>query len=157
MLSDDIFKSRLRSTIAAIEAWAQSLAGVAAVETERDDVTWRIAIRPHAPQACPLELSLRTDQRFDFVVGPETYEDEPIESLDAFLPMLQAIAAGRVLTRRRTTAATGLPVDVSTVLMAADDAAPFWQRSRSTLVARPLRMGDVLVDDEHYAPYARGA
>ena len=71
MLADDVYKSRLRSNIVALETWLAGLRDMAAIDVEGDDASWRAAVSPGLREACPFELVLRTDQKFDLSVGRE--------------------------------------------------------------------------------------
>jgi hypothetical protein len=155
MLSDDVFKTRLRVAIGELEVWLATLAPLARVDLDQDEASWRATLVPNAPEACPFELVLRIDQQFDMAVGPETYEDQPIAELAAFQPLLQAIASGRVVTSAWTTAATGTRIRVRTEIAPIDR--PLWARSRELLPAAALREPELIRHDRHYAPYARGA
>ncbi|MEQ1712977.1 MAG: hypothetical protein ABL908_16460, partial [Hyphomicrobium sp.] len=153
MLSDDVYKTRLRETTAAIELWLSDLRPVAAIETARDEASWRVSVHPNVPDACPFELVLRADQQFDIAIGPETYEDLPVGSLDQMLPLLRAIADGGVITRYWTTAATGTLAKVETIVGAAASA---WRQERVIAPLRRIDAGDLIARDCCYAPYARG-
>ena len=155
MLSDDVYQTRLRTTVTALEQWLTGLRAVASIETARDAASWRVAITPHVVEGCPLELVLRTDRQFDFSVGPETYEDQAVDTLDTFQPLLEAIAAGKVKTCRWSTAATGNLVRVATRV--APDGGARWQRSRAIGLFGWTNAANLIRSDRHYAPYARGA
>jgi hypothetical protein len=52
MLPDDIFRSRLQSTITALRYWAPSIADAARLdETEASDY-WRLTVKPKVASAC---------------------------------------------------------------------------------------------------------
>jgi len=155
MLSDDVYQTRLRTTVTALEQWLCGLRALAMVETARDEACWRVAINPHVVEACPVELVLRTDRHFDFSIGPETYEDQPVDTLDMFQPLLAAIAAGRVKTCLWTTAATATLVRVATRV--SPDGGAHWQRSRAIGLVGWANAASLIRDERHYAPYARGA
>ena len=152
MLSDDVYRTRFRACVSEIEAWLETLRSVARVEVGRDEASWRASVDPHVREACPFELMLRVDQHFDLTVGPETYEDQVISSLDHFAPLLRAIVAGRVITRQHITTATGTLTKIETIISPTDGAP--WVGIRQ-LMPR-LQDGDVH-RDQHYVPYARGA
>lgn len=158
MLSDDVYKARRRTTIAAIETWVAGLTSVAAVDVAADAAAWRVSVTPRVPEACAFELVLRDDQRYDLSIGAEIHEDLPVESLDLFLPLLQAVAAGNVMTRRFFTAATNMLVKVETIVSGqGGDAAWPWRMTRS-LPSLTAAAGDELIrHDRMYVPYARGA
>jgi hypothetical protein len=156
MLSDDVFKYRLQATVDLLGHWLSGFAEVATLERAHDNASWRISVRPHLAEACPFELVLRTDQRFDLGIGPETYEDEPVTSLGLFQPVLAAIIDGRVITRSWRTAATDTLARIETIVSDAEHNV-LWQRSRSVVPADRLRQSDFVVYDHCYAPYVRGA
>jgi hypothetical protein len=153
MLADDIFRPRLQESIAALEEWAKQIGPYAQVERSEDGTNWRIRLVPPVCNACPCELILRRDQRFDISLGEETYEDVPIGSLDLFLPLLQAVVAGNVVTRRWVSSTTGLEYNVETIVMLPDGAS--WSADRrSPLAPQPLEI-NLECDARHYVPYFR--
>jgi hypothetical protein len=155
MLSDDVYKSRLRATIAAIESWLDGLRPWAAIEIARDEASWRAAVHPNVPEGCPFEVVLRADQRFDLSVDGEIHEDQTIDSLERIEPLLVAIAAGNVVTSSWATAATAMPVLVATRIFPADGHR--WIRSRKIGTAGSDGETHLIRHDRHYVPYARGA
>jgi hypothetical protein len=155
MLSDDVFKTQLRATVTGLEVWLVTLRSFVAIDVTGDEATWRVSVVPQVPEACPFELVLRMDQHFDMAIGAEIYEDQPIETLAAFQPLLSAIADGRVVTRLLSTAATATVVRVETIVSPADGSV--WTRARSVASVRAFASGDLVRHDRHYAPYARGA
>lgn len=156
MLSDDVYITRFRATVASLEAWLQTFGHVAHTEIGRDEASWRMTLTPNVAGACPCELMLRVDQCFDLMVGHELYEDQPIEALEAFQPLLAAIVEGRVVTRTLSTIATGMPVKVQTIV-SPDGNSP-WTGSWALALPGVTDNPDQLVQrDQHYLPYARGA
>lgn len=155
MLSDDVYLANFRATVAELEAWAATLSDVAAIEIDREESCWRVAFVPHSPQACPFELMLRRDQRFDLTVGPETYEDQLIPSLNMFKPLLAAIVGGRVVTSTWLTAATGLRTATETHI--APQGRACWSAERRLLASKSDAGDGLLRRDHHYVPYSRGA
>lgn len=155
MLSDDVYKTRFRATVASLEDWLGRLRPVADVETVRDEASWRVSVLPHVAEACPFELVLRADQHFDIGVGRETYEDQQIEALDRFQPLLTAITQGAVVTSSWSTAATGTLVMVATRVLPASGKR--WFRSRTIGTIGRACDTHLIRDDQHYVPYARGA
>lgn len=120
MLSDDVFRSRLETTIASLRYWVPQIADAARIEESEGEGFWRISVTPKVFGACPFELMLRSSQHYDLVLGTETYEELPIESFDLFLPLAEAITAGRVVQRRTVSAATGAVVEVESIIRLAD-------------------------------------
>ena len=96
MTSGDGDRSELSKTISALETWARNTSDVARIETETASAYWKMTVAPNTVGACPFELILRADRRFDLGIGGEVYEDKPIDGLDFFVMLARAIAAGRV-------------------------------------------------------------
>ena len=116
MLPDDVFRSRLQSTITALRYWAPSIADAAHIEEAETGNYWRIKVAPALQQACPFELILHFDQRYDLAVADESYESLPIESFDIFVPFVEAIADGSIVQRRWISRLTGLERSVETLV-----------------------------------------
>jgi hypothetical protein len=152
MLSDDIFKTRLHATIAGLEAWLAALRNITSAEIGVDEASWRAAVVPHVAAACPFELMLRVDQRFDLGLGGEIYEDQPIETLDLFQPLLAAVVAGRVIRRTWHTTATGTAVRLETIVHLPDGGS--WIGTRQ-IVQLPTDARQQIMRDRHFAPYER--
>jgi hypothetical protein len=116
MLPDDVFRSRLHSTITALRYWAPSIADAAHIEEAETGYYWKIIVTPALAQACPFELILHFDQRYDLAIGEETYEALPIETFDVFLPFVEAVAGGRVVQRHWISRLTGMERSVETLV-----------------------------------------
>jgi hypothetical protein len=153
MLADDIFRPKLQETIAALEEWAKQIGPFARVE--RSATNWRIKVVPPVPNACPCELILRRDQQFDLVISEETYEDLPIRDLALFLPLLQAVVAGNVTTRRWISSATGLEYQVETVAPLPDGTS--WRGERRNALAPDPSEINLECEARHYVPYFRSS
>ncbi|MFN3625851.1 MAG: hypothetical protein ACK4TP_17550 [Hyphomicrobium sp.] len=131
MLPDDIFRSRLQSTITALRYWAPSIADAARLdETEASDY-WRLTVKPKVASACPFELILHADQRYDLSVADETYENRPIETFEWMVPFANAVADGEVVQRHWISRLTGLERSVETVVMLGDGG--IWREGRGTV------------------------
>ena len=155
MLSDDVYITKFRATVADLEAWLKSLSAVAAIETHRDEATWRASVVPNVIQACPFELMLRLDQRFDLTVGPETYEDQAIANMEMFMPLLAAVANGRLVTSTWSTADTGMIAAIETKISPEGGIA--WSSRRTIRTANSTDHDALIQRDHHYIAYARGA
>jgi len=116
MLPDDVFRSRLQSTITALRYWAPSIADAAHVEEAETGSYWKMIVAPALAQACAFELILHFDQRYDLAIGDESYENLPLESFDVFLPFVEAVADGSVVQRRWISRLTGLERSVETLV-----------------------------------------
>ena len=57
MLPDDVFRSRLQSTITALRYWAPSVADTARLEETETSDYWKIIVAPAVASACPFELT----------------------------------------------------------------------------------------------------
>ena len=107
MTSSDEDRSALSEAISALETWARVNSDVALIETEIAPAYWKMSVAPHTVGACPFELKLHADRRFDLAIGGEVYEDKPIDGLDFFVMLARAVAAGRVERVAVVSALTG--------------------------------------------------
>ena len=113
--------------------------------------TWRSS--PKWRAACPVEIVLRGDQKLDITIGPETYEDHPLASLDHIQPLLEAVVDGRVVTRTERSAATGVVRGVTTVVTFSDGRVVEMSRSATAAATGPALEAETR--DRHYLPYRR--
>jgi hypothetical protein len=151
MLPNDVFRAKRDSTIAALQAWARALADCAHAEEEAAEAYWRLAVVPFARGACPFEVILHQRQTCDLAIGPEAYEDRTIDEFDRLPSLAEAISAGRVLTRTKSSATTGLVFAIETeVRLAGGDV---WTANRS--LVSDIRPSGMLRDDHWYVPYRR--
>jgi hypothetical protein len=160
MLSDDTYRARLQQTIASIKAWTGFVADVARVEEGEIPGAWRLALTPRSARACSVEIVLRHDQQCDMRIATETYEDlaltsrDPATTLDVMLPLLEAIANGNVLTRRISSAATGLLCSVASIVTLRDGTVI--EHVHVAPGPDPAAIsGAVEIRDTHYLPYRR--
>src|SRR5690606_41330530 len=75
-----------------------------------------LPLLPPAPTACPFEIILRPDRKFDIIVGGEIYEDQPFDALTDIPQMVRSISNGRVLIRRWRGQATGILYSTETLI-----------------------------------------
>lgn len=153
MIADDVYRSRLQATIASLRYWVPTIADQAHVEQVDGHQAWKLSVRPNDHPACPFELVLRTDQHYDIAVAGETFEDLPVQSLDAFLPLVEAIAAGRVVQRRTESVMTGAPLSVETRVMLKDGS--IWSQRRDLPAHARIAAAETAVHDRHFIPYRR--
>jgi hypothetical protein len=154
MLPDDVFRSRLQSTITALKYWAPSIADTARVEEVETGNFWKISVAPGLANACPFELIMHFDQRYDIAVSDESYEGLPIESFDLFLPFVEAVADGNVIQRRRVSRLTGLERSVETLVTLANGAT--WREAHGDAQRTPSLDDDGTELREHrFLPYRR--
>jgi hypothetical protein len=154
MLSDDVFRSKLGQTAAALKAWTGFVADVARPEVDEAPGTFRLALTPATPEACPVDVELREERRYDLAVGEEVYEDLPLDSLDDVLPLLEAVTAGRVFTRRLLSPATGALLGIESHILA--EGRPPWIGRRLLDGVAAGDLDDAIIEDRHYVPYRRG-
>jgi hypothetical protein len=151
MLPDDVFRTKFDHTVSDLRQWSGALTDCARVEEEDAARYWRIAVRPLAAGACPLELILHHRQRCDLAIGEESYEDRAVDEFDLLLPIAEAIAAGRVLARHKTSANTGAALAIETHVRLADG--QVWQADRRL---RPRSVpGRTILEDRWFLPYRR--
>jgi hypothetical protein len=135
MLPDDLFRSRLQTTITALKYWAPSIADAARVEETETGSFWKIGVTPFLAGACPFELILHFDQNYDVAVADEVYEGLPLESFDTLLPFVEAIADGRIVQRHWMSRLTGLERTVETLVMLAGGG--IWREARGARSSQP--------------------
>jgi hypothetical protein len=135
MLPDDLFRSRLQTTITALKYWAPSIADAARIEETETGSFWKIAVAPLLAGACPFELILHFHQYYDVAVAEEAYEGLPLQSFDHFLPLVTAIADGRIVQRHWMSRLTGLERAVETLVMLPGDG--IWREGRGASSQRP--------------------
>jgi hypothetical protein len=153
MLSDDTFHSALMQTMASLRAWSGFVADVADIEDAEIGDSWHFGLTPHMPGACPVDLVLRSDQRFDLNLDGEAYEDRAIETFDLFPRLIEAVADGRVIRRYAVSRATGLLHAVSTLVPLGDGAA--FEAGRPIAGAPALTDPPLEWRNVHYLPYRR--
>lgn len=121
MYSPDTYRLKLQEVVASIKAWSGFVADVARVETHDEGHGWRLAMQPSTPGACPIEMLLDGNKlECDLKIGGETYEDLELPSLDVVLPLVEAVADGRVMTRVTRSAVTGMRIGSDTLIRLAD-------------------------------------
>ena len=154
MPSDHEFSASLVQTIASLKAWTGFVADVARVEEIEGPVSWKLGLKPYCARACPIEIVLRDDLHYDVTIAGEVYQACPLHSLDVFLPLMEAIADGHVLTRQISSAATGIPRQVTTVVRLADGRL-FENGVLRCSAVNGSEGSSTVVRDTHYLPYRR--
>jgi hypothetical protein len=154
MLPDDVFRSRLQSTITALRYWAPSVADAARLEEEETSDYWKIVVTPAVATACPFELILHADQRYDLAIADETYESRPIESFDWFVPFAGAVSEGNVVQRRWLSRLTGLERSVETLVTLPGGG--IWREGRGEMPRMPTLDDDgTELRERRFLPYRR--
>jgi hypothetical protein len=154
MLPDDVFRSRLQTTITALRYWAPSIADAARLEQAETGDYWKILVTPRVASACPFELVLYAEQRYDIQVAEETYENRPIDSFGWFLPFAEAIADGRVVQRRWMSRLTALERSVETVVTLPGGG--IWREARGETQRMPSLDDDGMeLRERRFLPYRR--
>jgi hypothetical protein len=154
MQSLDTHRLKLQQLAASLKAWSGFVADVARVEAHDVGRGWRLSLQPEAAGACPLELVLDGEEAScDLRVGSQVVEGWRLPSLDIVLPMVEAVAEGRVVTHRTFSAVTGLPIGVVTEVTLADG-------RKIELPARDAateqnEASAVETRDRHYVPYRK--
>ena len=153
MLPEDVFRARLDRAIAGLRQWRDAHADCVRAEEEETAGYWRLAVRPLAAGACPVEMVLHHQQTCDLAIGGEYYEDRSADEIERLLPLAEAIAAGRVLTRRQKSANTGACLAIGTHIRL--PGGQVWQAERwlrpDIVTPRAL-----IREDRWYLPYRRG-
>ena len=121
MQAQDSYRHKLQQLAASIRAWSGFVSDVCRVEVSEEAASCRLALSPFAAGACPIEVVIDgAEMTCDMRIGAEIVRGWRPSSLDEFLPLLKAITEGRVITRRLMSAATGLPLAVSTQIWLED-------------------------------------
>ena len=153
MLSDDTYRAKLDQLIASVRAWTGFVADVARVEVAEQGETWRIALSPKFGNTCPAEIMLRPGQTWDLTIGGQLFKDRALGSLEVVLPLLEAIAEGRVVTRIAASATTGLVHSVGTVVTLANGTRFMEEQA---VIELPAGIEPRLeVSERHFLPYRR--
>ena len=154
MLSDDVYRAKLRSTVNGLKTAAAPFADVAEVEiTESADYS-RLSMIPRTAGACPVVIMLRSDQQFDIALGAEFYEDCRLDRLELFEPLIQAVTSGNVIQRHYISTATGTEQAVETIVTLPDGS--HWHKGHVlTRMANALSGGRALLEDRRFLPYRR--
>ena len=109
---------------------------------------------PAVASACPFELILHADQRYDLTISDETYESRPIETFDWFVPFAEAVSQGRVVQRRWISRLTGLERSVETVVTLAGGG--IWREGRGGAARTPTLDDDgTELRERRFLPYRR--
>lgn len=153
MIAEDVFRSRLQATIASLRYWVPAIADAARIEQTEGHDFWKLSVFPTVAAACPFELMLRTDQQFDLSIAGEVFEDQPVSSLDLFLPLVEAITAGHLIQRATASTATAAPLSIETRVTLADGTV--WSKLRTLPGGRLIDVGETVVCDRHFVPYRR--
>ena len=151
MQPDDVFRARRDRAIAALQQWQRAIADCAHIEEQAAANFWRLAVTPFAAGACSFEVILHQRQTCDLAIGPESYENRTSDELDRLPAMAEAIAAGRVLTRSKASAMTGLVLAVETEIRLADG--QVWKAERWIVMG--TRPGALVREDHWYLPDRR--
>ena len=114
LLPDDVFRSRLEAVAASLSQWAVMHEDCAAIKILNVPGYWKMIAQPYTTGACPFELQLRADQRYDVAIGGELYEDLNIGSFVIFLGLADAISNGRVMRVHVASSLTGALQSVET-------------------------------------------
>lgn len=155
MLPDDVFRTEMQAVTTDLAGWAETMRDCADLSIDAGTGFWRLALAPHADGAAALEMILRSDQRLDITIAGETYEERPMPPLASLRPLVEAVAEGRVVERRRMGRATGALVAVETIV--APRTGEAWSDGRAVLpqLAVEPEDGGATLRDRHFVPYRR--
>jgi hypothetical protein len=155
MLPDDVFRSRLESTITALRYWAPSVADAARLDEKETGDYWRLKVMPRVASACPFDLILHMDQRYDIVIAGENYESRPIETFEWFVPFADAVAEGNIVQRRWISRFTGMERAIETVVTLPGGS--IWREENGNGQGGPVPMSDdgAEVRERRFLPYRR--
>jgi hypothetical protein len=150
MTSDDVYRAKLRKTAADLRQAVAPLDGFAKVALETSEQGVRLVLVPLTAGACPVELMVRADQKYDIAVGVLLYEDRPVERLELFKPLILAVVDGAVVERRTVSALTGMEAGRETIVTLADGSQ--WRAGGQ---AREGDGEEWIAEDREFLPYRR--
>ncbi len=151
MHPDDIYRAERAATIASLRYWAPTVRDCARVTDEEPGGYWRLHVAPYAPGACPFDLILLEDRFYSLMLDGRGYEDLPVDSLRLMIPLVEAIASGRVTRALSTSSRSGSLVAITDRIALAGGA--IWEQSAS-IDGAPPREGTV-DRVRRYLPYHR--
>jgi hypothetical protein len=152
-LTTNAFGRAFDQTVADLRSLLAAQADCAAIEQEETVNYWRVRVKPVAVTACPFELILYRNRRFDLTIGPETYKNRVFDDLGLFRRLIEAIVAGQVVTRTWVSVATGSVPELETRVRLVDDVD--WKITRKTALADVIPADAVEWHDHYYVPYRR--
>jgi hypothetical protein len=136
----------VQATIEQLRYWAPSIKDVASVDEYAADGHWSLVIRPHVATACPVAITIKDSGRLDLALGGETYLDRTFEAHDRIITLLEKVVEGAVIQRQWTSAVTGTPQSIETIIMLGPDLV--WRDGAEPGGASEHR-------DRHFLPYRR--
>ena len=152
--SDDVFRGELAKAAAGLTAWAKAHEDCAASDIRNAPGYWKMAVAPRVTGACPFEVLLRSDQRYDLAIGGEFYEDLEIGSFALFQNVVEAIAHGNVTRILTTSALTGALQSLETRVALPDGT--IWSGARSHVEnSRRCPPESELNEVRRFLPYRR--
>ena len=116
MLDEKAYLSRLQATIASLRYWKPAISDAARVEESEADGTWQFSVSPHVASACPFSFTLSRTGLFSLTINGEHYAERPVESLDLFVTLAEAIVEGRVIERCWSSPLTGIQTHVASLV-----------------------------------------
>jgi len=152
MYSDDVYRAKLRATIADLQQAVAPLAPFTAIDVDLSGQGARFTLIPHTRGACPVELMVRADQHYDIALGQAIFEDCRVEQLDVFKPLILAVADGHIVRRHHISAQTGVEMGFETIVTM--PSAQPWRKVHGGEVWLG-RGGEVFMRDQRFLPYRR--
>jgi hypothetical protein len=155
-LPDDVFTARFRHTVEDLERWCFERTLVAEIAREQGPGYWRLALTPAAPNAASIEIVVHTErQAVDLAVAGVAHEGLGPDMLEQLVGICDAVEAARVVTFRRSSTVTGVPVSVETAAHLADGSRWSVRSMVATEERRPL--GETVSEVRRYTPWVRAA
>ncbi|MEQ1647382.1 MAG: hypothetical protein ABL898_02250 [Hyphomicrobiaceae bacterium] len=153
MLPEDVFNRGYEAVVAELERMVTALEPVARVDRERAPTFWRTRLTPHTRNACPMELVIHRNQRFDLVLDTEVAEGQLIGALSMFPKIVAAVSGGRVVLRTHRAQATGASVAREAIVSLGEGDA--WSNKNALLASSSDSEHGAVYADRHFTPYAR--
>lgn len=133
MLPDDVFRDRLERTLVEVEAIVSKMRDCASVNVSATPRYWRVTVVPFFASACPFELMIKSDQKFNLKLASEVFENRPVDHFELFPHLIRAIDEGHVEKISKFDVTTGALVAVEMRVALG----PGWEWSGERRIAPP--------------------
>ena len=151
MIPDDQFETRRLGVSRELSEWADEFRDVISADKSSADNMLRFTVEPHAEGACPFEIGIRDDQRYDIAVGDQFFEDQAVEDFTLFAKLARAIGDGRVIRRELVSPLSGQLLFLQIIIGFAGSGC--WLREKIVAERGDVDRSELIARDRHYVPY----
>ena len=150
---DDKFQRRLRDIAARFHDWSLGYENHAHFTVEDVNGYWQFSAIPVSDTACPFEILIHPNDKVDFLIGAQAYEERTLEPLELVLSLVKAIAVGHVVTRTWRSTNTGAMIKIETIIRLDENST--WCDSDVINHSFNTDAVPMLKFDRYYLPYQR--